>query len=470
MFTGNLLYKEIEFTFVFDGEELRLIPPKDKYREIRHKWNRIEINKSIYAPNNPLIMEDPFLSGINVESNQQIIFIAKPNSYIGDIDGVLYIEIPAYMIFKADEIGKINGLCFYSPEINRIYDSHKAIEIKFDELLKQNGSGKVSINTEFSNKYTSTKQIFYADDKEVQVYFGIKKRLNFKLDDPPLVLNSCMYFNFNATDDYNFILQLWFIAKKFISFLCYRQNVSFPIVDIYTSYEHNPHFTCGTLHVLKESGVTDIESLEKNEFIKYEYIAGNEGKILSDIAQNTLYSRHIPKSHYEKTCLDESRFIMITSAFEWEFRRNYPNGIKKSKKTIEIEEKATCAIQNLMNNSTGKLKEKYKFLKRKIKSDSLQSEIIQVGKDYFEIIDIFGQRLYSLNNETLNYSEMGERVAKQRNHFAHGDLDKEFINTSLSDIIFLEYIIYAMQLKMFGISDENIIKAIADLFHINLPF
>lgn len=100
----------------------------------------------------------------------------------------------------------------------------------------------------------------------------------------------------------------------------------------------------------------------------------------------------------------------------------------------------------------------------------MQSEIIQVGKDYFEIIDIFGQRLYSLNNETLNYSEMGERVAKQRNHFAHGDLDKKFINTSLSDIIFLEYIIYAMQLKMFGISDENIIKAIADLFHINLPF
>ena len=34
LYTGNLRYKNIDFTFVFDKTELRMIPPKDKEYEI----------------------------------------------------------------------------------------------------------------------------------------------------------------------------------------------------------------------------------------------------------------------------------------------------------------------------------------------------------------------------------------------------------------------------------------------------
>lgn len=34
LYTGNLRYKDIDFTFVFDKAELRMIPPKDKEYEI----------------------------------------------------------------------------------------------------------------------------------------------------------------------------------------------------------------------------------------------------------------------------------------------------------------------------------------------------------------------------------------------------------------------------------------------------
>ena len=81
-----------------------------------------------------------------------------------------------------------------------------------------------------------------------------------------------------------------------------------------------------------------------------------------------------------------------------------------------------------------------------VKSDSLQSEIEQIGRDYGEIVNIFGENLYALKHETLNYSEMGTRLADQRNHFAHGDLDKDFIGLSLLDLIFLQFVIYAIQL------------------------
>ena len=472
MFIGNLSYRGIEFTFVFDGDELRLIPPKDKYLEIKFEWYMIKTSENCYIPGKQLLMEEPFLSGLNTENNHYIIFITEQNSPVVNENGILYVEVSSYLIFKG-EVKGINRLCFYSPEIDKIYDSHKAINIIFDDPLNQNG--KFSINSEFPNQITTKKQVFYVDDKKVQVHFGINRKINFTSGEPPLVLNSYMYFDFDTTNDYYFILRLWHIAKDFISFLCYRQDVFLPIVDIYTQCEWKQisYYKSGTLNILKENGVTDIESLEKGRFIKYEYIAGNESKILSDIAIDELYSRHIPKSYYEKIHLNEARFIMITAAVEWEFRKNYPDGIKKKCETIEAEKNVSDTINKLIKESVGSEERKLykrlnKFLDNIFKFPSLETKINQVCKDYSDIIDIFGQYLYNLNNKTLNYNKMSKRVSEQRNNFSHGNLDKEFITDSLEDIIFLEYIVYAMQLKRFGISDENIKKAINELFHINL--
>ena len=194
---------------------------------------------------------------------------------------------------------------------------------------------------------------------------------------------------------------------------------------------------------------------------------GNEGKILSDIVLNSLYLRHLPKSYEDGKHIDVASFIMITAAFEWEFHRNYPDGIVKSESTKKAEAIVSKEIDKLLQNSTGKQKDKYKFLLRLVKSDSMQSEIIQIGKDYSEIIETFGKHLYNLNQVEFNYKEIGKRVSDQRNHFAHGDLDKDFIDDALLDVIFLEYIVYALQLKTFGLSDENIRKAINDVFHLN---
>lgn len=76
--------------------------------------------------------------------------------------------------------------------------------------------------------------------------------------------------------------------------------------------------------------------------------------------------------------------------------------------------------------------------------------------------------LYEINNEKLDYKKMGERLSEQRNHFAHGDIDQEFIGLALLDLIFLKEIVYAMQLKRFGLTNENIKKSLNDLFNAGL--
>ena len=63
---------------------------------------------------------------------------------------------------------------------------------------------------------------------------------------------------------------------------------------------------------------------------------------------------------------------------------------------------------------------------------------------------------------------MGQRLADQRNHFAHGDLDKDFIGLSLLDVIYLEYVVYAMQLKHYGVRDVEIQKSINELFRLSI--
>ncbi len=108
-----------------------------------------------------------------------------------------------------------------------------------------------------------------------------------------------------------------------------------------------------------------------------------------------------------------------------------------------------------------------KHLLRLVRTDNLSSRINQIGNEYDDLVGAFGQYLYSINGAELKCSEMGKRLEKQRNNFAHGNLDQKFDGDTLNDIIYLEYLIYAMQLKRVGLSDDSIRKAINDLFKLN---
>lgn len=464
-YTGRLQYRNIEFSFVFDKKELRLIPPKESATEIQLNWVMTPMGNGIYTMGNQLQMDEPFLIGQCNENGHKIIFITQLGAHIGSSNSILFVDIIAFIECKTngDNFDKVS---FSSPEIDCIHPVNQAFKYSFNRETVQN-DGIFSVTTLDLDSTTTKKQIFYINQKKVEIYFGINRKLSTKIGDAPISLNSSMYFKFEVTNDYSFILTLWYIAREFIQFLCYRKNVNISTVEIFTPCKHDRHQNFATLYIIGEKESTELETLKKGRYIKQKNISGFEGVILSEIANNTLYTRHFPETYEAGRHVDAARFIMITAAFEWEFHRLYPEGIPRKQSTIEIEAKVTEEINKLIQSSSGKLKKKYMFLKKLIKSDSLNNEIIKIGKDFDEIIGKFGKNLYKLNGENLCYSEMGKRLANQRNHFAHGDLDKDFIGLSLLDLMYLEYIIYAMQLKRFGISNENIRKSINELFGLN---
>lgn len=467
IYTGKLNYKNIEFDFVFDKEELRLIPPTDKRTEVRFgvlmKKNGEGPAYTFALPN----MDEPYLIGKCNESGQTLIFLTKQGSHIGSYNEVLFVEVAGYILCKTDS-KPISKMSFSGPEIDCIHPVTQGFSCKFDPD-EFNTRGILAVTTEDFDTTTTEPQTFQVDGKEVQIYFGISRGLSTKVGEPPLTLHSTMILEFDPSEDYPFIVRLWFVAKTFVQFMCYRKNVFISKVNLSTPAEDGKTSTFASFYMLNESGDGEFETLQKGRFIKQSYLSGKEGEIFNDIAANRLYTRHIPDTYEFGRHINAARFVMIMAAFEWEFSRAYPEGIPKGEDELALEEIVTEAIQVLIDGSTGDLKKKYKDIRYHIKkSDTLEKKIIHMGENLDSIIGIFGKQLYSLNETELLYSEMGRRLSDQRNHYAHGDLDMDFIDKSLLDLVFVERMVYAMQFKYYGIDDKNIQKAINELFKCNI--
>lgn len=468
VYTGSLEYKEIEFFFVFDEHELRLIPPEDKVFEIEHEWYMHKIREGVYASGigDYPHMEEPFISGRCNENGNKIVFITKKGAGIGKRNSVLFVDVIAYILLNIGDVA-INRISFSSPEINGIYSIGQAFSVKYGG--EENGDGCYSIQTADFDSVTAEAEQFIFESNSIDVIFGTSRTISYGVTETPLTIRSSMRFSFEPTKDYSFIFRLCKIAESFIQFLCYRNNVPFTKISLASPYKGDTHISCGELLFINcDNEKSELEQLKKGKYIKQQYITGAVGKILQSVADNTIYLRHLPNSYKDGRIIDAARFVMITAAFEWEFRRIFPNGVKKKSKKQDAERITHKIIEKAIKQNSGEVKRILKYLDKNVGSDPLSAKILFVGEELKDIVDVLGEYLYRTNDEELNYSDMGNRLAEQRNDFAHGNLDKDFNGLALLDLVFLEQIIYAMQLSYYGIGKKSVKKALNDLFNMNL--
>lgn len=61
IYTGKIKYKNVDFEFVFNGDELRLIPPLDKKEEVYMEWIMAPMENGTRTMGRPLKMESSCL-------------------------------------------------------------------------------------------------------------------------------------------------------------------------------------------------------------------------------------------------------------------------------------------------------------------------------------------------------------------------------------------------------------------------
>ena len=461
MLTGTLKMMGYEFFFTFDKEKLSLIPKEEK-DSIKYSWFYKKLETGGYAwPGDPKFVEEDFLYGQTNETNRVITFLTNKHTQLQENNGIITVPILAYFFSYSDR-PRISRISFSGLELNYIHPINRTFEISYKP---EENDGRINISTYDFDSTTTEEQKFNVFGNEVQVYFGITRTTSLSIEKPPLTLSSSMVLYFEETQDYSFILELNRIAKEFIQFLCNRRNISFTKIQL-SSRESN----VGQYVEIGEDIEIEMKPLKDGRYIQQKYIAGYEGKILDDIAENNLYLRHLGKSFRDSRIIDAASFVLRTAAFEWEFSRLFSEDEWKSEQRKILEEEASKELERLIENSTGKLKKIYKDLKKSVVSYlSLSQKISQIFEEYgVTILDKFGRYMYKLNNISYNHSEIAERIGKQRNNFAHGNLDKEFINESLLDVVFLEQIVLVMQLQYFGIDEVATKKIINEVFRHNL--
>ncbi len=182
--------------------------------------------KGVYIKEDPLTMDDPYLTGHCSETNTDFIFITKQGDYISSRNSVLFVPVVAYIDCKyaRDSIARMSFSC---PVINRIHPISQGIGISMD-VENFVSTGVCSVTTESFDETTTVPQNFTVDDRQISVEFSISRILSTKIDEPPITLESAMLFEFEPTNDYHFIYKLWRVAKQFFQYLCYRKNVFLP--------------------------------------------------------------------------------------------------------------------------------------------------------------------------------------------------------------------------------------------------
>ncbi len=444
VFTGKLAIDNIEVAFVFENSILKLLPSHSDENDARTIF--FKSNKNLFEIlMNPPRIKEPYLRGTIYEKSREIIFIPQVGSQIVIENSVISIVIVAYIVFEG-KINKFDRIDFNSPEINAIYPADQAID--FSELNSNEGVYKISRRPQ-KETFTENKT-FIINGKKVYIFWGVS--INSSAEELPIHIDSHLVFKFEATEDFTFSYTIWNVARKFINYLCYRRNTWLPTAVLSGTSESGLR-SYATLNVLgQEDETVEEEAIRQRRFISQSYIEGHEGDILQDITKETLYLRHLPETYRSGNYIDASRFVMITAAFEREFKRLYPEGIVKDEIDINVEKRAKESIEKLIQEIEGGQKtkedklpeEKYKNILKSIPDGPLAKKICYAGKQIDDVVGIFAKHLYSSNGGKPKYKSIGQRLARQRNNFAHGNIEEKFIGPSLFDLVFLEWIVYAM--------------------------
>lgn len=412
--------------------------------------------------------DEPYIIGYDFNTHNYYVFFV---SYIPDLHleetpllaTTVTTSVYGYIKYDASyKSSAISGMSFYGQEIDKFYSLKKGYKIELPLDLRS------GIVRSIPYEETTDSFEFSMDGEKVTCTLGVLGKANL-CDTNPLSFNSRVLLQFEETNSSEKIINLFEAVKTFFSFITYRKNIDISNVRLYGKTEYSSFSEIGMLYY--QAGKCDIEDKEEiGKTIPYEFIKDHISDIFELIVNDKLYVRHIPESSYSRRQITAARFVLTTAAFEWTVRSAYI--IPKSTKQEQVKKDILEAIEEIPTSKgyNKDLKDKFKFFQKIISGmdTNLSGKIVYALNDLDSILEPFIKKLYQSNKKEVDsYPHMGDRLQKQRNNYAHGNIDKELNPDVILDILVLEWVNHSMVFKMIGYTDMQIAKLINGIFHLN---
>jgi hypothetical protein len=402
-----------------------------------------------------------YLVGIDNEKRNTIVFFVDRIPYEDNQLAWTSSTVKVYYYIDLDHDSlQFDRLNFRFPELNYFYSINHGIRRQVNVK-----DSSVSVSTLPFEK-TERKFNFSFEKKEIICSIGVLSTF-YGLSKSPIILESTLICKFEQTDSVDFLISIYNIILNLFFFLCYRKNISIETIQISGLNSKGERITVGYLHFITDQSVDAETEKTMMRTVEYRLFQRNLSELMQLIANDRLYTQHIPETKSDSNRITPAKFILITAAFEWNANDFFKIPLSPKREQVKsdvLESIRKIPVEKGYNRS---LKDKLKFYVSLVSNIevNLSEKIVFALRELKQILDPFIQSLYKLNGLSVDtYEKMGDRIQAQRNGYAHGDMSKEFDSMVILDIIILEWVNYGIVLKSVGYNDDDIFNIINSIF------
>ena len=258
------------------------------------------------------------------------------------------------------------------------------------------------------------------------------------------------------------------LVRRFISYLCFRNDITFDKVLLGTYDAASRKVTNhGEYVICNNPEIISLDSIKNKRFIPFCKIESKSSKIIRLIKENKLYLHHLRDGYKRIHNISGGDVVTLTAGFEYEFDASK---IKIPPKKSEQEQKSYLLARYNAILKSKKLKSygrsTIKTAKKHINDLMLETKLNVFFKDIPPSFLRSLERIYKYRDLVFKPTEVAKRIAKARNDFAHGLIKNDFTVEIIYDFLILEMVLYYVQLKRIGLADNDSFYCVCLLFGI----
>lgn len=387
--------------------------------------------------------EDILIRGSLRPSAESVVF--HISQHPGIKDHGIYFGVVAYWIIdecyelKDISMVRFSGLCVdsFCPMTNIQTNIHE-------------GCFEITAKTSEENSIDLGKAIIDGDELTVSAEtfwnYDFCKRIEFE---------SRVAFR-TKSPDYKLIKSIYKCFASSLRFCLGRGNIDF-VLELCAEEESKFHVVGEFAAVHGKTYIPDELDEPFTCFVRAKDIGIYFGEIVSAFSDNSFYGTELNQSRADADIITYSKVIELTSSFEREFHKLFPEGVKHGAKTQHDSELAKQAINKAAEGLTSAPKRILQKLGERVSEDNLETRIRHACKS---LADEVAEAVFKSTGTNRKHSQLGKKITELRNDIAHGNEPRHELKSVTNEYRLLMNLVFAMRLMRLQIPDEDIARLV----------